>query len=115
MDVRRLKYFLAVAEHRHFTRAARACHVSQPALSQQIRSLEREVGAPLFDRLTTGVELTPAGEVLRVHAERVVRELENAKLAVEEAAGAVRGELSVAAVHPANLLLVVDVLRRFRD
>ena len=115
MDVRQLRYFLAVAEHRHFTRAAQASFVSQPALSQQIRALERELGAPLFDRLTGGVELTTAGQVLRGYAERILRELENAKVAVEEVVGTVRGELSVSTVHTANLALVVDVLGRFRE
>ncbi|HEY8468412.1 MAG TPA: LysR substrate-binding domain-containing protein [Longimicrobiales bacterium] len=115
MDVRQLRYFLAVAEHRHFTRAAQASFVSQPALSQQIRALERELGAPLFDRLTGGVELTTAGQVLRGYAERILRELENAKVAVEEVVGTVRGELSVSTVHTANLALVVDVLARFRE
>ncbi|SRR5690606_4464847 len=115
MDVRQLRYFLAVAEHRHFTRAAQASFVSQPALSQQIRALERELGTPLFDRLAGGAELTTAGQVLRGYAERILRELENAKAAVEEVAGRVRGELSVSTVHTANLAVVVDVLARFRE
>ena len=106
MDIRQLRYFLAVAEHRHFTRAAQASFVSQPALSQRIRALERELGAPLFDRLAGGVELTTAGRVLRGYAERILRELENAKVAVEEVTGTVRGELSVSTVHTANLALV---------
>ena len=115
MDIRQLRYFLAVAEHRHFTRAAQASFVSQPALSQRVRALERELGAPLFDRLAGGVELTTAGRVLRGYAERILRELENAKVAVEEVTGTVRGELSVSTVHTANLALVVDVLARFRQ
>src|SRR5690606_11962762 len=115
MDVRQLRYFMAVAEHRHFTRAAQASVVSQPALSPQSRALGRELGAPLVDRLAGGVELTTAGQVLRGYAERILRELENAKVAVEEVVGTVRGELSVATVHTANLALVVDVLARFRE
>ncbi len=114
MDIRQLRYFLAVAEYRHFTRAAEASFVSQPALSQQIQALERELGTPLFDRLTTGAELTTAGQVLRSYAERILREVDNAKVAVEEVTGTVRGELSVSAVHTANLALVVEVLARFR-
>lgn len=114
MNLRQLRYFLAVAEHRHFTRAAEASFVTQPALSQQIRALEEELGAPLFDRLTTGTELTTAGQVLRGYAERILREVENARVAVEEVAGTVRGELSISAVHTANLAVVVDVLARFQ-
>lgn len=115
MELRQLRYFLAVAEHRHFTRAAEASFVSQPALSQQIQGLERELGAPLFDRLASGAELTTAGRVLREHAERVLREVENARVAVEEVVGTVRGELAVSAVHTANLVFVVDRLARFRE
>lgn len=74
MDVhtRDLRYFVAVARERHVTRAARELHVSQPALSKQIRALERQVGADLFRRLPHGVELTPAGETLLPHAEHVL-------------------------------------------
>ena len=114
MDVRQLRYFLAVAEHGHFTRAAQASAVSQPALSQQIQSLERQLGAPLFDRLSTGAELTTAGRVLREHARRVLREMENARVAVEEVTGGVRGELAIAAVSTAGLILVVPLLARLR-
>lgn len=115
MNIRQLRYFLAVAHHGHFTRAAETCFVSQPALSQQIRALEKDLGTPLFDRLPTGAQLTSAGRVLRRHAERMVLELENARAAVEEAAGTVRGELSVAAVHTANLDVVVESLAVFRE
>src|SRR5690606_41173768 len=102
MDIRQLRYFLAVAEHRHFTRAAQASFVSQPALSQRIRALERELGAPLFDRLAGGVELTTAGRVLRGYAERILRELENAKVAAEEVTGTARGELAGSTVQTAD-------------
>lgn len=115
MELRQLRYFLAVAEQRNFTRAAEATFVSQPALSQQIRALEREVGAPLFDRLSTGAELTVAGQALRGYAERVLREVENARVAVEEAAGVARGELSVSTVHTAIPGLIVEVLADFRE
>ena len=72
MDLRQLRYFLAVAEDLHFTRAARRLHVAQPALSAQIRALEREVGGPLLDRTTRNVVLTEAGEVLKRDAGAVV-------------------------------------------
>jgi DNA-binding transcriptional LysR family regulator len=74
MDVhgRDLRYFVAVAEDLHFTRAAERLFISQPALSKQIRMLERQLGAPLFDRGRDGARLTPVGEALLPHARRVL-------------------------------------------
>jgi len=115
MELRQLRYFLAVARHRHFTHAAEASFVSQPALSQQIRALEQELGAPLFDRLTTGAELTTAGRALHDYAERILRDVENGRVAVEEVAGTVRGELAISAVHTAVPALLVEVLAEFRE
>src|ERR1700684_1145582 len=73
MDVhgRDLRYFVAVAEDLHFTRAAERLFISQPALSKQIRVLERQLGAPLFDRGREGVRLTPVGGALLPHARGV--------------------------------------------
>jgi DNA-binding transcriptional LysR family regulator len=74
MDVhgRDLRYFVAVAEDLHFTRAAERLFISQPALSKQIRMLERQLGAPLFDRRRDGVRLTAVGEALLPHARSVL-------------------------------------------
>lgn len=114
MDIRQLRYFLAVAEHGHFTRAARTQYVSQPALSQQILALERELGVALFDRLGRRVELTAAGRVLREHARVVLREVENARAAIDDVRGAVRAEIVIAAIQTANVSFLVDVIARFR-
>ena len=86
MDVhsRDLRYFVAVATELHFTRAAEQLYVSQPALSKQIRMLERTLGAALFERDKREVRLTPAGRVLLPHARRVLEAWDTACAAIEE-------------------------------
>ncbi|MEV6005179.1 LysR substrate-binding domain-containing protein [Streptomyces sp. NPDC051976] len=97
MDVhgRDLRYFVAVAEELHFTRAAERLFVSQPALSKQIRALERQLGAPLFTRDRQGVALTAAGEALLPYARRTLAAWDEAWSAVEEAKAAQRATLVV--------------------
>ncbi|MGW1804286.1 LysR family transcriptional regulator [Streptomyces sp. NPDC002078] len=97
MDVhaRDLRYFVAVAEELHFTRAAEKLYVSQPALSKQIRALERQLGAELFRRDRHGVALTGAGEALLPHARRVLAAWEAGAAAVEAAKAAGRSTLVV--------------------
>ncbi|MFD8390967.1 LysR family transcriptional regulator [Streptomyces sp. NPDC059680] len=97
MDVhaRDLRYFVAVAEELHFTRAAERLYVSQPALSKQIRALERQLGAELFRRDRHGVALTGAGEALLPHARRVLAAWEAGAAAVEAAKAAERSTLVV--------------------
>lgn len=95
MELRQIRYFAAVAQRRHFTAAAEAIGVAQPALSQQIRLLERELGVQLFDRGHRRVRLTPAGEALLVRAERILAEVANAQSELAEYAGAVRGRVVV--------------------
>ena len=86
MELRRLRYFVALGEELHFGRAARRLHVVQPALSQQLRSLEEEIGVPLVDRTTRSVTLTAAGVVLLGQARRVLADVEQAVLSTQRAA-----------------------------
>lgn len=88
MELRYLRYFVAVARERHFTKAAKALGMSQPPLSQQIKRLEEEVGTPLFRRLTRGVELTEAGEAFYEDACKI---LTMSDAALEKARGIARG------------------------
>lgn len=89
MEMRQLRYFLAVAEQLHFTRAAELLHVAQPALSQQIATLEREIGAKLLERAKRRVQLTPAGRAFR---EKVTLALEQTREAVLDAQRIESGE-----------------------
>ena len=115
MEIRQLRYFLAVAEDLHFTRAAQRLHIAQPALSQQIRQLEEEVGARLLERTNRRVALTPAGETFRMRAALVV---EQANRALTEASQIGRGEagtISIGFVSSAVCGILPDLLRLFRE
>ena len=95
MYFRQLRYFVAVAETGQFTAAAERVNISQPALGMQVKKLEDELGAPLLNRHSRGVELTPAGEVLLLRAREIMAKIEDAKQAVIDAAGRIAGELKV--------------------
>ena len=87
MELRTLRYFVAVAEELHFGRAARRLHISQPPLSRAVRQLEADLGARLFVRSPSGVALTPAGAVLLEEARALLAAAERARLRVAAAAG----------------------------
>ncbi|MCZ0972052.1 LysR family transcriptional regulator [Streptomyces albulus] len=87
MELRTLRYFVAVAEELHFGRAATRLHMSQPPLSRAIKRLEADVGAPLFDRSPTGVALTPVGAVLLDEARDLLDHADRVRGRVAAAAG----------------------------
>lgn len=93
MELHQLRYFLAVARTHNFSRAAEQCRVAQPSLSQQIMKLEGELNERLFERTKREVSLTPAGEVFRAHAERILDEVGLAKDKVSEIRGLLRGRV----------------------
>ena len=84
LDLRKLRYFAAVAEHRHFGRAAEQLYIAQPVLSRQIRALEQELGCTLLVRTTRSVQLTPAGELLQEEARGVFAAVDTAVRRVHE-------------------------------
>jgi LysR family transcriptional activator of glutamate synthase operon len=91
MELRHLTYFVAVAERLNFSRAAEDLHVAQPAISQQIHSLEKELGEPLFERTGKRVQLTDAGQTLLPHARQILSAVEAARDAIRERGNLVRG------------------------
>jgi LysR family transcriptional activator of glutamate synthase operon len=113
MELRQLIYAEAVARHRHFTRAAEELHVAQSALSHQIRRLEGELGAELFERTSRRVVPTEAGEAVAARARRVLAEIDGVRGEVDELRGLVRGRLSIGALLPAGGIEVTRVLARF--
>ncbi|WP_412075266.1 transcriptional regulator CynR [Streptomyces xanthophaeus] len=96
LELRHLRYLIAVAEHGSFTRAAEDLRISQPTLSQQVKQLERAVGAQLLDRTGRAVRLTDAGETYVQHARAALRELATAERAVVDLADLSRGHLRLA-------------------
>ncbi len=114
MELRHLRYFIAVAEELHFGRAAARLHVAQPPLSRQIQSLERELGVPLFIRRNRRIELTTAGHVFLEGARRTV---DAAELAARDAQRAGRGEigrLALGFVGSATYAVLPALLHSFR-
>src|SRR5258708_15906190 len=99
MDLRQLRYMVALAEERHFTRAAAREHIAQPALSQQIRRLEDEIGVALVQRTTRRVSLTDAGELLVARARRILAEVDSAEMEMQGLRGMESGRVTVGAMH----------------
>src|SRR3954470_3142334 len=115
MELRQLRYLVAVADEQHFTRAAAREHVAQPALSQQIRRLEAELGLKLVQRTTRRVAMTEAGELLVARARRAIAELDAAHAELQSLAGVQAGRLSVGALHtmgPVDLSLLLATFHR---
>jgi Transcriptional regulator len=115
MELRHLRYFVAVAEELNFGRAAHRLHIAQPPLSRQIRDLEREVGTPLFERGARGVELTHAGRAFLPEVRLTLAQAERAQRTAQRAARGETGRLRVGFVEAATRSgILPDVLSFFR-
>lgn len=114
MDLRHLHYFVSVAREGQFVRAARRLHVAQSALSQQIRALEREVGAELLIRDRRGIRLTAAGAVLERHATRILTAVDDARAELQQLTGLLAGRLHIGAGAPTGPVRLAHALEGFR-
>jgi len=114
IELRHLRYFVAVAETLHFGRAAERLRIAQPSLSQQIRKLESEVGFDLFSRVHRRVELTPAGEALLPRAVRILDDTDMALRETRDAAKGVTGHLTLGFIEAAAIAVVPEAVRRFQ-
>jgi DNA-binding transcriptional LysR family regulator len=116
MELRHLRYFIAVAEELHFTRAAERLGINQPPLSMQIRQLEQELGTPLFRRLTRGVELTDSGALLLQEARRIIDQVQRTKELVQSRARGETGHIRVGFASATYFQpLVLRTIRAYRD
>jgi LysR family cyn operon transcriptional activator len=113
IELRHLRYFLAVAETSNFTRAAERLKVSQPSISQQIKDLEQALGATLFDRLGKTVRLTQAGAAFRANAEVVLRKVDEACAAALQVEGMASGHLHIGVVPAVCVSWIPEALERF--
>src|SRR5271155_2618378 len=115
MELRHIRYFLAVAQEQHFTKAAAKIGIGQPPLSQQIKDLEREVGAALFHRLSHGAELTEAGKAFLAGVKEMPLTAQRATMAARRAARGELGSLRVGFTSTATVSIVVtSAIRSFR-
>lgn len=115
MELRQLAYFVAVAEEASFTKAAAREHVAQPGVSAQIRQLEQELGQLLFDRSRRTVRLTEAGAAALPYARAALSAVEDARRAVEEITGLVRGHVAVGLVTACSSVDLADLLAAFHQ
>jgi LysR family hydrogen peroxide-inducible transcriptional activator len=115
MTLLQLRYVLALDRHRHFQKAADACNVTQPSLSEQVQNLEEELGAILFDRNSRPITPTEIGEQVITHARSVIAKTEQLETAVQETTGQMAGELRVGILSTISPYLMPLVIAPFSD
>ncbi|ACO80568.1 Transcriptinal regulator, LysR family [Azotobacter vinelandii CA] len=115
IELRQLRYFMALAEHLHFGKAAESLHITQPPLSRQISALEADLGVVLFSRHSRSVELTAAGRDFQQHAKTALAELDLAIRSTRASARGERGELRVSFTMVAAWILLPELLKAYSD
>src|SRR3989337_3481743 len=115
MELRHLRYFQAVAEEKHFGRAAARLHMAQPPLSQQIRQLEDELGVTLLRRTTRSVDLTPAGEAYLARVRAILQSVDAAGDEANRIGSGLEGRLVVGCVGSATYSLLPSLARALRE
>ena len=115
MDIRQLKYFIAVAEEQNIGRAAARLHISQPPLTRQIQTLENDLGVQLFNRTNWGVHLTQAGESFLVHARNITAQIEQAREQAMLAGKGRIGRMDVGVFGSAMLNIIPQILNSFTE
>ena len=115
MELHQLRYVVAVARTKNFSRAAEQCHVSQPSLSQQIQKLEEELGARLFDRMKRQTKLTSHGEAFLLRAVRALDEVDCAQREAKDSTDLLRGRVTVGVLPTIAPYLLPAVMTKFLE
>lgn len=110
MELRQLRYFAAIVEHGNMTRAAESLHVAQPALSQQLASLEAEMRGRLFERGPQGMRVTPAGEILFRHARSLLHQIDDMRLAIHHEIARPSGRVAIGIAGSTARILAAPLL-----
>ncbi len=113
MNIDDLQAFLSVAKHTSFSKAAEELHLTQPAISKRIAALESQLDSRLFDRIRRQISLTEAGHALRIHAQRIISEVEDTRRAISNLSGETRGVLKMATSHHISLHRLPPILHSF--
>lgn len=115
MEIRQLKYFLAIAEARQITKAANQLHITQPPLSQQMLLLEKELGVQLLERTKKQIKLTEAGCILQNRAEQIIELINSTINEVQEAANGVSGKLKIGTITSSGRSLIPEYIQKFHQ
>ncbi len=115
MEIRQLEYFIAVASEMNFSRAAQRVHVVQSALSRSVSKLEKELGVELFDRSKQQIKITPAGELFREHARRVIHTTRLARDSISDFRGTLSGTVEIGSMISFGALDVPRILGEFHQ